>query len=216
MFPSSVLLSMGLIFGAGSFAAATPTICARVFTDTEVSAEPASIGVSWRYYFDKLRELPHLDRSAPAAVSLRALILSTSKEVVPLEVRLGVLREIHPIDRPVSSGKTSDRISDLQKMPAASQADGRLSHEVLSAYLPSKNPIRVVYFREQDAYIVFDGNGRLMALRAVFDPSVRVTVEHYVSDSALLQLNLRRLLRIRGLDSEFHVDSKTSGPSDQP
>mgnify|MGYP000844791753 CR=1 FL=1 len=182
-----------------SSAEAAPSLCSKVFDD-RASVESIRLqGLALvPYYLQKARELNQLDRSAPLAISLRTLIMSTTREIRTEMIALRNLQEIHPISRSASMQKLNHRIEGLEGMPLWTWRDHSLSNEVLNAYLPSKNAIRVVQ-RASGDYVVFDGNGRLFALKQVFPDTLKIEVENYVSSSPLLRLNLEKLLQTRGL-----------------
>ncbi|HXH29667.1 MAG TPA: hypothetical protein VNJ01_02530 [Bacteriovoracaceae bacterium] len=149
------------------------------------------------YYVDKISEIKSLDRSAPLATSLRLLIMATTYKKESIVVPLKSLFEIHPISRGAAIEKLNDRITSLRKIPIPA---GKISltSDLINEFMPSKNLIRVIQ-ADNGEYVVFDGNGRLVAMREVFGmhPDVEVEVEIYRSNSWLMQRNLRALRNVR-------------------
>ncbi|MBX3040397.1 MAG: hypothetical protein KF789_06780 [Bdellovibrionaceae bacterium] len=194
--PFAVLLILWLTSTAG----ASPSLCSDIFVDRPTTSSSGTHqGLALLpYYLQKAKELNQLDHSAPFAVSLRLLIMTTTHEVRTERIALKDLHEIHPISRPASMEKLTQRMEGLEGMPRWTWRNQEITNDVLNAYLPSKNSIRVVQ-RSTGDYVVFDGNGRLFALKQVFPDSVKIEVEHYVSSSSLLQRNLEKLLETRGL-----------------
>ena len=149
------------------------------------------------YYKGKLREATQLDATAPTAVMLRALIMSTTTSVEKVYIPLNQLAFIHPITRESSMEKSQKRVQSLKEI-SDEISDDAISHEMLSQAMPSKNALRVIQ-AEDLSYVVFDGNGRLLALKKVFDsnPNFKVEVELFKSNSSLLKKTLERLRKMR-------------------
>lgn len=153
------------------------------------------------YYADKMRELKELDSSAPYAVALRGLIMSTTKEVKKELVPLRQLKPIHPITRGAALEKLDKRTKALQTLPQAADAHIHLDENTLNSIMPSKNSMRAIRADNGDS-VVFDGNGRLVAIQQAFaekQQDVMVEVEMHYSNSSLLQKTLKKVRTMRNV-----------------
>ncbi|MBS1971056.1 MAG: hypothetical protein JSU04_12150 [Bdellovibrionales bacterium] len=153
------------------------------------------------YYADKMRELKELDSSAPYAVALRGLIMSTTKEVKKELIPLSQLKPIHPITRGAALEKLDKRTKALQTLPQAADTHIHLDENTLNSIMPSKNSMRAIRADNGDA-VVFDGNGRLVAIQQAFaekQQDVMVEVEMHYSKSKLLQKTLKKVRQMRNV-----------------
>lgn len=152
------------------------------------------------YFLSKVKEVHELDRTAVRASLLRMQIsmLATSKGLTYLP--MSQLRPIHPIKRAEAVKKLEQRAMAFKNFLDLNQAT-KISDSQISAVLPSRTSIRVINSVD-GGYVVFDGNGRLEAIKRSTDKDLLLEVDYYESFSALLQSNLRKLL-----DSRFEQDS---------
>ena len=194
------LLLFGLLFALAFAlpAGAAQNSCELLFSPSamQVSA-PSKAFRYWDYYLNKLREMTQLDRSAPVAMTLRFLILTTSAPSVKEFVPIQSLKLIHPITRDAATEKLNDRVEALMRMPPEI-LNQPIREEVLNQYIPSKNSLRAIETDEGD-FVVFDGNGRLVALQKSLPIGTTVEVEVFRSRSQLLQKTLRKLRTMRNV-----------------
>lgn len=181
--------------------------CHSAFAPTITFEQPGTIASKKgaynpvTYYADKLRELKELDASAPYAVALRGLIMSTTKEVKKELIPLTLLKPIHPITRGAALEKLEKRTKALQQLPQASDSHVHLDEVTLNTIMPSKNSMRAIRADNGDS-VVFDGNGRLVAIQQAFAEKqqyVMVEVEMHYSNSKLLQKTLKKVRTMRNV-----------------
>lgn len=151
------------------------------------------------YYADKLRELKELDKSAPFAMTLRALITTRTTHVTHEFVPLNLLKPIHPITRGAAIEKLEKRTKALQTLKTSEDGHIHLDDNTLNTVMPSKNSMRALHADNGDV-VVFDGNGRLVAIQQAFaekQQNVMVEVEMHHSKSKLLQATLKKVRTMR-------------------
>ena len=214
-----VSITYSLILTFAGVAHAESPVCTDIFAKRdaapfltvreEAAVESKEEFNAFDYYWGKIKELKELDGSVPYAVTLRALIMQTTFKRVITPVPLRELHLIHEITHQESQQKLLDRIDALQKMKAP---DGKfiLTTELMSEHLPSKNLLRAIISHDGE-YVVFDGNGRLVAIREAFSHRVddlMVEVEVFHSNSRLMQKVLEKLRNYRGVSN----DAAPAGP----
>lgn len=152
----------------------------------------------YNYYYDKLRELKEINKSAPYAVILRGLIMATTKSKDKTLVPLKDLYLIHPISHVAAIEKLQKRIAALKELRPA-HGSIILTSAILDQKVSSKNLMRAIQ-TDDGGYVVFDGNGRLAAIQEVFGGiDTIVEVEVYRTRSRLAQYFLKRVRQIRGM-----------------
>jgi transcriptional regulator with PAS, ATPase and Fis domain len=116
-----------------------------------------------------------------------------------ISVPLFALKQIHAIDRENAVAATNERIEKLETAKQALLQHKHLSHAVLAEYLPSVSAIKVVK-QSDDAYVAYEGNGRLVALQQVFHPDdlITVEVEEYIFNKPAKIL--KRIAKVRTLN----------------
>ena len=152
-----------------------------------------------RYLAGKTSELEDLD--IKDIVMAKAILdihrKKTRKDVV--SVPLFALYPIHTLDRENAIEATRRRIEILEAHRTELVDHGALTCKILARYLPSVSWIKVVQ-GTPDAYLAFEGNGRIAAMQAVFDPEhdLLVEVERYGFRNP--KKIIRRLDRVRRLN----------------
>ncbi|PLX97928.1 MAG: hypothetical protein C0622_12060 [Desulfuromonas sp.] len=151
------------------------------------------------YLFGKSAELSDMGANdillGKVVLDIHRTKAATEFIVVPLYA----LRQIHPINRENSLQDTARRVAALQEVKERLQAEKNITRAVLAEYLPSVSWIKVVKAAD-DAYIAFEGNGRLVAMQQVFAPEdgIMVEVENYRFENP--RKILRRIERVRRLN----------------
>ncbi len=152
----------------------------------------------WHYLLGKRGELAHMDHKDAymAKVVMDIHRKRTGKTLV--QVPLAQLEPIHRIDRDSALRSTRERADALRIHRDALLATKLLDSEALQTIIPSVSHIKVV--RDGDRWLAFEGNGRLYAMREVFDDDdgMQVEVEEYRFDDS--RSVLRRLRRVRTLN----------------
>ncbi|MES2669489.1 MAG: hypothetical protein V4673_03595 [Pseudomonadota bacterium] len=123
----------------------------------------------------------------------------TGKTMV--RVPLAQLEPIHRIDRESALRSARERADALRIHRDTLLATKLLDSEALQTIIPSVSQIKVV--RDGDRWLAFEGNGRLYAMREVFDAGdgMQVEVEEYLfEDPRSLQRRLRRVRKLNRLD----------------
>ncbi len=154
-----------------------------------------------KYLFGKKSELN--DLSAKDAL-LAKVILDIHRKRTHSEfvvVPLFSLKPIHAIDRDNALKTTEKRAEKLREVKAEFCANIRITREVLAEYLPSVSAIKVVQESEKSV-IAYEGNGRLVALQRVFEPSDGLLIEveqyHFRNPAKILR-RMNRVRRLNGL-----------------
>ena len=159
----------------------------------------------FRYLRGKRSEIDDLDVKdiVMAKVILDIHRKRTHKEIV--NVPLFALLPIHTLDRENAIEATRRRIEALQPHRQELLQGGRLTCEMLARYLPSVSWIKVVQ-ETPDAFLAFEGNGRIAAMQAVFQPDdgLFVEVEQYLFRNP--RKIVRRLNRVRRLNGLLSND----------
>jgi len=116
-----------------------------------------------------------------------------------ISVPLFALKQIHAIDRENAVAATNERVEKLEAEKQAVLQHKHLSQAVLAEYLPSVSAIKVVK-QSEDAYVAYEGNGRLVALQQVFSPDDLITIE--VEEYKFKKPNkiLKRIAKVRALN----------------
>lgn len=165
-----------------------------------VAAEPTH-QTYFGYLWSKREMLTNLDASHFHAMRLRLAIMSstTNRRVVSVPVKR--LVAAHVIDHPGAVAKMQARAASLRLHSSEVLASGRVGLELQNSVIPSKNMIRVVRFGEGGQLFVFDGNGRMEAIRQAFRRSknLAVEVEVFETSSRGVSSIIGRLMGARGL-----------------
>ena len=120
-----------------------------------------------QHIFRKMADVPHYRIDSLYEGWLRIKILAQVKKLEFITVPLSALKPIHPISFSHTQKKVQERAGALKAYVAGSGLPDRWSFDLLDKIIPSKNGIRVL--RDVDGkYVVFDGNGRVEALRNAF------------------------------------------------
>jgi len=135
-----------------------------------------------RHYGGKVGEIRYLDRRAVPATKLRLEIMASTRERVMRAIPLRDLEMIHTVTRDPAVEKLDRRVEALGGEADAIRAKGVVDAATQERLIPSKNPIRVIKTRE-GKFVVFDGNGRLEAIKRAFgdNPELRVEVQEHVT-----------------------------------
>jgi len=157
-----------------------------------------------RYLAGKTSELEDLD--IKDIVMAKAILdihrKRTHKEIV--SVPLFALRQIHTLDRENAIEATRRRVEILEAHRNELLDHGALTCEILARFLPSVSWIKVVQ-DNPNGYLAFEGNGRIAAMQAVFDPAdgMQVEVEEYgFGNPKKIIRRLNRVRRLNGLSGD--------------
>lgn len=149
-----------------------------------------------KYLTQKISEIKHLDASNLYAMQLRVLLVIANSGKVVKEIPLSKLRAIHPIDRGASMEKTFARASNIKKYVDENGLPKVFNTDIQEETIKSRLLMRAVETDNGD-YIVFDGNGRLFALREYFNnhnlAEMPIEVELYKMDYS----KIKHLIEIR-------------------
>jgi len=118
-------------------------------------------------------------------------------ELVPLRK----IVYLHKLDRENALNALKKRVQVIREHQAQIVKENWITMTVLAEYLPSVSFIKVILDKKGD-YLAFEGNGRIAALKEVYNDSDQIMVEvqqyHFKSDRGVLRL-LHRLRRLNGL-----------------
>ena len=135
----------------------------RVFSKNSKQDSLSSLS-GFQYYFQKIEELKYLDRSKITAIILRMKIWIHHKKTTIEKIPLSKIKSIHPITHGSAIEKTQARARAVKAYFSKHGIPPYLSTSIQEETIKSKNLIRAIK-TDEDTYIIFDGNGRLYALR---------------------------------------------------
>ena len=152
-----------------------------------------------RYLLGKTSELEDLD--IKDIVMSKAVLDINSKKMCKeiTSVPLFALQQIHTLERENAIQATKRRIEMLEDHKDELVEHGELTCETLARILPSVSWIKVVK-EGPDAYLAFEGNGRIAAMHAVFSPEDDLAVEVELYSFRNPKKIIRRLNRVRRLN----------------
>lgn len=150
-----------------------------------------------KYLTQKLSEIQHIDKSNITAMILRynLVMRNDGKEVI--RVPLSKLKSIHPVDRGASLAKTKARSANIKDYVKKNGVPEVFTTDIQEETIKSRMLMRAVKTDEDD-YIIFDGNGRLYALRDYFQQNelseMPIEIELYKIDFAKIKdhMEIRR------------------------
>ena len=155
----------------------------------------------WHYLLGKRGELAHMDYKDAYMAKVVMDIHRKRTGKTLMRVPLAQLEPIHRIDRESALRSARERADALRTHRDALLTTKLLDSEALQTIMPSVSQIKVV--RDGDRWLAFEGNGRLYAMREVFDASdgMQVEVEEYLfDDPRSLQRRLRRVRKLNRLE----------------
>ncbi len=155
----------------------------------------------WQYLLSKRSEVAQMDYKDAYMAKVVLDIHRMRREKRLTHVPLAQLEPIHRIDRESALRTTDERTAALRAHRDALLAAKMLDGEALQAIIPSVSQIKVV--RDGERWLAFEGNGRLYAMREVFnsEDGMRVEVEEYVfDDPRRIQRRLHKILKLNRLD----------------
>jgi hypothetical protein len=116
-------------------------------------------------------------------------------------VALSSLKPIHAIDRETSLEAVRQRTEALLNIKDLIYQKGCITREILAEHMPSISWIKVV--RENDnSYIAYEGNGRILAMKNAFTSSDTILVEveeYHFKNSKKIIRRMNRVRRLNGL-----------------
>lgn len=152
-----------------------------------------------KYLVNKVVEIKDMEPKdallAKTVIDIHKKKVRTKFNIVPLNY----LFQIHAIDRENAIKATNKRVDILIENREKLLKEKNITRKILNEYLPSVSWIKVVK-EDENSYLSYEGNGRLVAMKKVFseDDNMFVEVEEYiVSDYKKI---LRRMNRIRKLN----------------
>ncbi len=155
----------------------------------------------WHYLLGKRGELAHMDHKDAYMAKVVMDIHRKRTGKILVHVPLAQMEPIHRIDRESALRSTRERADALRLHRDALLATKLLDSEALQTIIPSVSQIKVV--RDCDRWLAFEGNGRLYAMREVFnaEDGMQVEVEEYrFGDSRSVLRRLRRVRRLNRLE----------------
>jgi len=121
-----------------------------------------------KYLTQKFSEIKHIDKSNITAMILRYNLMMRNDGTEVIQVPLSKLKSIHPVDREASIAKTKARSGNIKSFIKKNGVPEVFTTDIQEETIKSRMLMRAVKTDEGD-YIVFDGNGRLYALRDYFE-----------------------------------------------
>ena len=167
-----------------------------IFIETEqVNTELANLS-GLKYLTQKFSEIQHLDRSNLVAMLLRYRLVAQNKGKEVIDIPLSKLKAIHPIDRGASLEKTKARAANLSDYVSEHGIPKVITTDIQEETIKSRMLMRAVQ-TDTGEYIIFDGNGRLFALREFAEASsnqdIPISIELYKIDFS----KIKHLIEIR-------------------
>lgn len=130
------------------------------------------------YWYEKREEVRFLKLRDLKQLNIISQIELFTVKKEKIFIGLKSIRLLHPIDRESALEKIKQRekrIKDYTDIDITS-----ISQKELDEIMPSITPIKVVRWKKR--YIVWEGNGRIVALKKVFLKNVEVEVVEYHLD----------------------------------
>lgn len=155
----------------------------------------------WRYLWGKRDELAALDWKDAELARIVLAIHRQRRSVQWRFVPLAAIAPIHPINRSTALASASERAERIRPIADAIRVAGRLDRNRLDGVMPSVSAIKLVETAPGE-FVSYEGNGRLAAIRSVFEdrPDLLVECEHYeIAHAARLLRRIDRLRREHGL-----------------
>lgn len=152
-----------------------------------------------KYLLGKVVEIKDME---PKDAMLGKVVIDIHKKKKKSEfiiVPLSSIKQLHAIDRENAIQATEKRAKVLRDNKETLLKTKKMTREVLNEYLKSVSWIKVV--KENDnSYIAYEGNGRLVAMNKVFSPEdkIMVEVEEYIVNN--YPKILRRMNRVRRMN----------------
>ncbi|PIK13840.1 hypothetical protein [Halobacteriovorax sp. JY17] len=167
-----------------------------VFIETDqVNAELANLS-GLKYLTQKFSEIQHLDRSNLVAILLRYKLVAQNRGKTVIDIPLSKLKAIHPINRGASLEKTKARAANISDFVRKNGVPEVITTDIQEQTIKSRMLMRAVK-TDDGNYIVFDGNGRLFALREFAENSkiedIPISIELYDIDYS----KIKHLIEIR-------------------
>lgn len=158
--------------------------------------------MNWiQYLWDKLPELKNLGNKDLQLSKLVARIHRLRSEVVSIQVPLKELYPIHAIDRDTAQQRVDERARALKKVQNEWQEKTIITNDLMMEVIPSVSAIKVILIAS-GKYIAFEGNGRLYALKDVFeDLTIEVDLYQLAKDNTISR-RVQRVLELNGLESQ--------------
>ena len=155
----------------------------------------------WRYLWGKRDELAALDWKDAELARIVLAIHRQRRRVQWRFVPLAAIAPIHPINRSTALASANERAERIRPIADAIRVAGRLDRNRLDGVMPSVSAIKLVE-TAPGKFVSYEGNGRLAAIRSVFEdrPDLLVECEHYeIAHAARLLRRIDRLRREHGL-----------------
>ena len=118
----------------------------------------------------KLRDL----KQANIIIQIELLVTDKKRKFVEVDKILF----LHPINRKSALEKTQKRIEKLKRNFLGDEKE--LTKKDLDKIIPSITDMKIVAYK--DNFVIWEGNGRLMAIKKVFKKDLKVEVVEYVLD----------------------------------
>jgi len=166
-FTSCSTTNSGLRLPASVKTTSTELSCKEVSTNfiqvDSANTELANIS-GLKYLTQKFSEIKHIDKSNLVAILLRYRLVTQNNGKRVVDIPLSKLKAIHPINRGASLEKTKARAASLAQYTSKEGIPDVITTDIQEATIKSRMLMRAVK-TDDGNYIVFDGNGRLFALR---------------------------------------------------
>lgn len=134
-----------------------------------------------KWILGKTKEIGQLSEKDAYLSKVMIRIKKHAKDPIFKYVPLFSLNQLHSIDRKDGIEKLEERVKILRKHKKELLKKGKLSREIQDKHIQSITWIKAVRENSKSFY-VFEGNGRIAALKKVFSPkdSIRVEIKEYI------------------------------------
>ena len=157
------------------------------------------------YLAGKTSEIQSMDVKDAVMAKVILEIHRTRTHKLVTSVPLYSIKPIHKLNRKTALQTVEERSETLRQNRSALLLDRQITSERLADLMPSVSWIKVVQSAPTE-YLAFEGNGRLAAMKNVFDPSDEMMVEvenyHFKNTGKVL----RKLARIRKMNNLIDDD----------
>lgn len=157
--------------------------------------------MNWlQYLWDKLPELKNLGNKDLQLSKLVARIHRKRSRVVRIQAGIDQIQPLHAIDRDTALQRLNERVEALKLVQEEWLQESYISNSLLNQVLPSVSAIKVIRVDEvHDQYVAFEGNGRLYALKQLFN-QLEIEIDLYeIEQDKTITRRVKRVLQLNKL-----------------
>lgn len=151
----------------------------------------------WLYLLSKISEVKHLDYKDVLAAALITEIKAKKISEKSQFVRIEKLAYLHKIDRENAIKNLHEREKIIKVHKHELMQKKNITKKWLVKYFPSITHFKVVSYG--DGFVVYEGNGRMMAIKNVIGSGVKIEVD-VITVRGSVDGTIRKVRRVNGLE----------------